>query len=90
MTLRNANTAGRDLDNKITYSDFMLGMTNAPMDFSMCAVCGGTGFRPVMCCDGFECGCRGMPVDFDKCSNCESTSASDEKIISWIPKRGAI
>ena len=37
----------------------------------LCDKCGGTGFVPMMCCGGDECGCLGLPVDFDiECSVC--------------------
>jgi hypothetical protein len=33
--------------------------------------CAGTGFYPLMCCDGDVCGCGGQPVNFElKCPEC--------------------
>lgn len=71
---------------EISFSEFMLGMVNAPFDHNVCDKCGGLGAEPVMCCDGRECGCRGMPVDFRKCNSCKSIIPSDHIIKSYIPK----
>ena len=71
---------------KLNFSEFMLGMTNASFNESICKACGGTGFKPVMCCNGAECGCHGMPVDFQECKTCESEKLSDDAIRSFIPE----
>ena len=66
------NEKEEDLD--LEFPDFM----NAVLEYHRnqwddltCTLCGGTGFVPVMCCDGRSCGCHGMPVDFfDICGGC--------------------
>ena len=60
--------------NKLPYHEFM----NTIFEYhkknwknGFCDKCGGTGFVPVMCCDGQDCGCQGKPVDFDvTCDAC--------------------
>lgn len=37
------------------------------IEMATCPDCGGTGIMPIICCSGYECGCRGQPVDFDRC-----------------------
>jgi hypothetical protein len=40
-------------------------------DYKICDVCGGTGIKAVVCCNGQDCACMGLPVDFEmNCSNC--------------------
>jgi hypothetical protein len=70
---------------KLTYSEFMDGMMNAPFNKSKCEHCGGVGLKPTYCCSGManmECGCRGMPIDFKQCS-CGSPEPSKEQIKEW-------
>lgn len=71
---------------KLDFSEFMQGMINAPFTESICKTCGGTGFKPVMCCNGYECGCHGLPVDFQECDKCKSEKLSDDAIRNFIPK----
>jgi len=65
---------------------FMTGMYLAPWDSKKCKKCGGTGYRAVFCCGGFECSCQGSPTDFIKCG-CECKPATDEQIEQWAKKR---
>jgi hypothetical protein len=65
----------------------MIGMTNAPFDVSKCPHCGGTGLEPIICCSGYECGCRGQPVDFKMCGWCDYPPVTEEMIFTWIPER---
>ena len=67
----------------IDYCDFMIGLTNAPFSSSKCKRCGGTGWVPVMCCDGSACGWHGMPVDFHSDCDCVDVPATDEQILAW-------
>jgi hypothetical protein len=67
----------------LLYHEFMSGMCNAPWDDDKCGKCGGIGLKPVWCCNGLECGCRGMPVDFVEC-DCGCTQPTEEQIRSWI------
>ena len=44
------------------------------MDYTKCCMCHKElpDYNPSMCCDGFECGCRGLPLDPPVCSpECE-------------------
>ncbi len=68
---------------KLSYPVFMRGMCNAPFDYDKCEECGGTGLKPIMCCMGSDCGCRGMPVDFSDCK-CGCEQPTDEQIKKWI------
>lgn len=45
------------------YITFMNGLSQALYDKNICKDCGGTGWKPLMCCNGRECGCMGMPID---------------------------
>lgn len=70
----------------LPYPEFMRGMCNAPWDYDKCKSCGGNGFRPVICCNGFECGCMGMPVDFVAC-DCDCDKPTSEQIKNWANER---
>ena len=59
--------------------EFMAGMYNAPHDKDACTECGGNGLRPIFCCVGHGCGCRGMPINFIKCE-CGRTPITNEEI----------
>jgi hypothetical protein len=60
------------------YASFMFHVSRLPVDYSKCKRCGGTGFVPVYCCPGYECGCYGLPVNFeDKCSACGANGDID-------------
>ena len=74
------------MDNEISYSVFMIGMRNAPWDSDKCARCGGTGLKPVYCCSGFECGCRGLPVNFEPCE-CGTKAPTNDQIKAWAVSR---
>jgi len=65
------------------YVEFMIGLMNAPWDNDICSECGGSGMRPVHCCSGMECNCRGMPIDFVEC-NCGIERPSEEQIKEWF------
>lgn len=64
------------------YPEYMRGMCNAPLDFDKCKHCGGIGLKPVMCCIGQECGCRGMPYDFMECE-CGALGPAFDQIRAW-------
>lgn len=64
------------------YFTFTDGLLAAPWKKDICPGCGGTGWKPVMCCNGQKCGCMGMPVDFILC-DCGITPATDEQIKQW-------
>jgi len=57
----------------LTYVVFMANVTEYVKNYSKetgCS-CGGTGFLPVFCCDGKDCGCRGLPIDYETpCPKC--------------------
>ncbi len=67
---------------KIDFPTYMRGLCNAPWDSSQCGDCGGNGLRPVMCCNGRDCGCLGMPTEFVDC-DCGRTPPTDEQIRKW-------
>jgi len=67
---------------KLDFVEFMAGMNSAPWEYQICEHCGGNGLKPVMCCDGRECGCMGMPVDFILCG-CGIAPPSAEDIMTW-------
>ena len=53
------------------YMNEMLDLSRAFWNHGLCESCGGTGIYPIMCCDGYMCGCKGLPYDFDlKCPDC--------------------
>lgn len=70
------------MEGELTFTEFMRGMGSAPWEPQICEDCGGNGLKPVMCCDGRECGCMGMPVDFEPCG-CGISPPSDEQIKEW-------
>lgn len=63
----------------LDFSTFMKGMICIEPDFDKCEECGGLGFKPIMCCNGYECGCMGLPCDYEKCE-CEADPPSEERI----------
>ena len=69
----------------LPYPEYMRGLCNAPRDDSKCNQCGGIGLKPVVCCSGQECVCKGMPVDFVEC-DCGSELPTDEQIWTWVPR----
>lgn len=48
-------------------------------DMSECKTCTDDKYILIGCCDGFECGCRGMPVAL---SNCKECNPDDDKEMS--------
>ena len=58
---------------EMTYTEYMNNILKHIEEFGdpkLCS-CAGTGFYPIMCCSGIECGCMGFPVDFDvECPEC--------------------
>lgn len=66
----------------IGYPEFMRGMCNAPWDDDKCGSCGGAGLKAVYCCNGAECGCRGMPIDFVVCG-CGNPEPTRAQIKGW-------
>jgi len=72
----------RDGGAALDYPTFMQGLVAAPYDNSRCESCGGTGWRSVLCCNGYMCGCQGMPVDFKPCPE-GCAPATEEQIAEW-------
>ena len=70
----------------IGYVDFMRGMTNMPFNYNKCDKCGGTGYIPIFCCSGVDCGCQSRAVDFKEC-DCECEKVSEDIIIECIPEK---
>lgn len=66
------------------FYQFMTAMMSAPFDKDKCDDCGGLGLKQVICCNGFECGCRGMPIDFTECG-CGCDIVSEEMLLSLLP-----
>lgn len=71
-----------DKKEELDYCTMMSGLCSAPWDDDKCGVCGGVGLKPIICCNGFECGCRGMPVDFKECG-CGIEQPKSETIKEW-------
>jgi hypothetical protein len=68
---------------EISVVEYMRGMCKAPWDDDKCGMCGGVGMKPTYCCNGSDCGCRGMPVDFLPC-NCGADEPTNAMIKSWL------
>jgi len=66
----------------IDFCDFMYGLIYAEYKKTDCHKCYGLGAIGDMCCDGRECGCRGMPTDFSPC-DCGVEFPSDTQILEW-------
>jgi len=77
-----ADSVKKEYEDRLEYPEFMRGMCNAPIISFYCNKCCGLGLKPVMCCDGLDCGCRGKPVDFIKC-DCGSPVPSNAQIRKW-------
>ena len=70
------------------FGDYMRALAAMPgVPSSACRECFGTGARPVMCCNGHECGCYGQPIDYKQCE-CGTPFPTEEQIQKYVPSSG--